>query len=116
MLKELFAERIDSVGHYECGCEFVYRRLWRHKPWFGNYNVECPRCGAENEPLYLFKAARIHEFPAGPDLLENCEYDDPLTSIEDVEKELYGEKDGADAITSPAEHGPDNQADDSPEW
>src|SRR3712207_2460765 len=116
MLNEFFAEPVDFVGHYECTCEFVYRHRWTRRPWFGNYTLACPRCGFENEPLYIVDAARILDIPAGPDLLENCEYDGPLTSIEDVERELYGETEAADSFSSPAESAPNNQADDSPEW
>jgi hypothetical protein len=115
MLNELFAESVDYVAHYECRCEFAYRHRWRQKPWFGNYTLECPRCGVENEPRYLFDAARILEFPAGPDLLENCEFDDQLTSIEEIERELYGENEAPDP-SPPADNVADNQGDSSPEW
>lgn len=117
MLNRLFAASVDQIAHYECSCGQVYRKRWTEQPWFDNYNAECPRCGVENEPLYLWDASQITEIPAGPDLLENCDFGDQLTSIEDIEKELYADEDaGSDRLSSPAENRSENHDDSAPDW
>lgn len=116
MLNRFFGEA-DHIAHYECGCGQAYRKRWTEKPWFDNYNAECPRCGVENEPLYLWDASQIFEIPAGPDLLENCDFGDQLTSIEDIEKELHADEAASpDCLSSPAENGSESDDDRAPEW